>query len=69
MLIDYRKIGSNFLYDQSKKQYYDKYTNQYLGIGSRVIVRLTDVNKINNTFKVKVIGMPNTNVKKKTLEK
>ena len=68
-LIDHKKLSSNFLFDPTKKQYYDKYTNQYLSIGTKVIVKLTGVNKLNNTFKIKIIGTPNTNIKKRTLEK
>lgn len=67
--IDYRKFGENFIYDVRRKQFFDLNTNQCIGIGTKIIVKLTSVNTLNNTFKVKVLGTKNTNVKKRTLLK
>lgn len=67
--IDCKKLGENFIFDSKRKQFFDINTNQCIGIGSKIIVRLTSVNKFNNTFKIKLLGTKNTNVKKKKLIK
>ena len=67
--IDCKKLGENFIFDSKRKQFFDINTNQCIGIGSKIIVRLTSVNKFNNSFKIKLLGTKNTNVKKKKLIK
>ena len=56
-------------YDHRRKRYYDKDTGQHLKIGTKLWVRITSVDPINDNFNVKVLGMVNDNVKKKVLKK
>ena len=66
--LDSHKFEKNFIFDTKRKQYIDKDTNNYVGIGSKIIVKLTGVNKLNNTFTVSVLGLKNNNVMKKILK-
>lgn len=56
-------------YDSKRKRYYDKMTGQHLKIGTKLLVKITNVDAINDNFKVKVLEMVNENVKKKVLKK
>ena len=56
-------------YDSKRKRYYDKMTGQHLKIGTKLLVKIVNVDAINDNFSVKVLGMVNDNVKKKVLSK
>ena len=56
-------------YDSKRKRYYDKVTGQHLKIGTKLLVKITNVDTINDNFNVKVLGMVNEKVKKKVLTK
>ena len=56
-------------YDSKRKLYYDKMTGQHLKIGTKLLVKIVNVDAINDNFSVKVLGMVNDNVKKKVLSK
>ena len=56
-------------YDSKRKRYYDKMTGQHLRIGTKLLVKITNVDPINDNFNVKVLGMVNDNIKKKVLKK
>ena len=67
-------FDSNYLkkvlgYDHRRKRYYDKDTGGHLRIGTKLLVRITNIDPINDNFNVKVLGMVNDNVKKKVLKK
>ena len=67
--IDSHKFNNIFGYDSKRKRYYDKETGQHLKIGSKINVKLVSVDSINDKFNVKILGMVDTNCKKKTLKK
>ena len=58
-------------YDSHRKRYYDKETGQHLKIGTKLFVKITSVDAINDNFSVKVIGMVNdkNNQKIRTLKR
>ena len=56
-------------YDHRRKRFYDKDTKQHLRIGTKLWVRILNVDPINDNFSVKVLGMVNEDVKKKVLKK
>lgn len=67
--INNKKLEDCFMFDSKRKQYYEPNTNKYLGIGTKIRVKLTKINRLNNTFKVKVLGLSNVDVKKRKLTK
>lgn len=56
-------------YDSKRKRYYDRTTGQHLKIGTKLLVKITNVDPINDNFNVKVLDMINEKVKKKVLTK
>lgn len=66
---DSNTLKSVLGYDHRRKRYYDKDTHQHLKIGTKLWVRITSVDAINDNFNVKVLGMVNDNVNKKVLKK
>ena len=67
--IDQRSLGDNFVFDSTRKLFYDKTTNAYLGLGTKINICLTAANSANRDFKVMVTGIIESNVKKKILKK
>ncbi|MEE3342892.1 MAG: RNB domain-containing ribonuclease [Bacilli bacterium] len=61
--IDEKNLSDSFLFDTRRKQYYDSQSNTYLTSGTRILVRLTDVNTFNNSFQVEVLGTVESNTK------
>ena len=68
-LIDTHQLNKVFGYDSKRKRYYDKYTGTHIKIGTKILVKLLSVDAINDNFNVKVLGLSNENIKKKTLKK
>ena len=67
-------FDSNYLknvlgYNHRRKYYYDKNTEQRLIIGSKLLVKITSIDPVNDNFNVKVLGMVTDKNKKKTLKK
>ena len=67
--IDSKILNKALDFDSKRKRYYDKYTNEHLKIGSKISVKITSIDPINDKYNVKVLGMINDNVKKKKLKK
>ena len=66
---DSHTLNKIFGYDSKRKRYYDRETGGHLKIGSKLWVKITNVDAINDNFSVKVYGMVNDNCKKKVLKK
>ncbi len=66
---DSHTLTKIFGYDSKRKRYYDRETGGHLKIGSKLWVKITNVDAINDNFSVKVYGMVNDNCKKKVLKK
>lgn len=67
--IDSRELNKFLGYDSKRKRYYDRETGSHLKIGSKVYVRITDVDCVNDRFSVKITGICPTASKKKVLAK
>lgn len=65
--VDSKKFDGNFGFDTNKKLYYDINTHEYVHIGTKIIVRLNEVNKLNNSFKISILGTKNSCIKKRKL--
>ena len=69
--IDPHELREIFKYDNKRNRYYDAKEKQHfvLGIGSKINVKIKYIDAINDKFGVKVLGISNTNSKKKILKK
>ena len=67
--IDSHVLNKVLGYDSKRKRYYDRETGQHLKIGTKLLVKITSVDAINDHFNVKVLGMVNDSIKKKVLTK
>ena len=62
--INKSNLNNNFDFDNKRKLYYEKNTNNYLKIGSKIIVRLVEASSINRSIKVDVLSIINAKIKK-----
>ena len=67
--IDSHLLNKVFGYDSKRKRYYDRETGSHLKIGSKVLIKITSVDSINDNFTVQILGMPYKEEKKKVLTK
>ena len=69
--IDQRELKEIFKFDGKRNRYYDAKEKQHfmLGIGSKIMVKIKNIDPINDKFSVRVLGIPNTYCKKKILKK
>ena len=67
--IDSKQLMNILGYDSKRKRYYGKDTGSHLKIGTKLLVKLTSIDSVNDNFNVKVIDMIYDNVKKKTKKK
>lgn len=55
--VKYKYLSDNFAYDPSKGKFYDKYNNEYLKLGTKIIVQLSKVNLNTRNFYVDILGI------------
>ena len=55
--VKYKYLSDNFAYDNKSGKYYDKYNNKILRLGSKIIIKLLDVNTTNRTIKVEILSV------------
>lgn len=67
--IDSHTLNNILGYESKRKRYYDKETGNHLRIGTKLYVKIANVDPINDNFNVRVLGMVNQKCKTKTLIK
>ncbi len=65
--VDSQKLNSVLSYDSKRKRYYDRYSGNHLKIGSKLLAKITSIDRSNGSFNVKVLGMVNEYTKKKKM--
>lgn len=67
--IDSKTLSKALLFDGKRKRFFDQYTHEHLKIGSKLSVKIKSIDPTNDNYSVKVYGIINENIKKKTLKK
>ena len=67
--VDSKELDSILGYNTKRKRYYDTETGTHLKIGSKLLVRVTSIDSVNDNFNVKIIDMVKEEVKTKTKKK
>ena len=67
--IDEKQLKSIYGYDSKRKRYYNRDNGSHLKIGSKLLVKITNIDTTNDNFNVKVIEIIHEDVKKKIKEK
>ena len=64
-----KQIANILGYDSKRKRYYKRDNGSHLKIGSKILVKVTSIDPVNDNFNVKVIDMIYDNVKIKAKKK
>ena len=67
--VDSKKLANILGYNSKRKRYYNPASGNCLGIGSKLLVRITSIDAASNNFNVDVVSMIEDNVKTKKLKK